>query len=53
MKNQITSEVVELRTENDLLEIIQLEDRLELAALEAGCCENRCSGNDYPDTLPL
>ncbi len=53
MKNQITSEVVEQHTENDLLAIVELEDRLEMAALEAGCCANRCSGNDYPDTIAL
>ncbi len=53
MKIQITSEVTEQRIENELLQIVELEDRLELAALEAGCCEHRCSGNDYPDTIAL
>ena len=53
MKNQITPEVIELRTENDLLEIVELEDRLELAALADGCCAGRCSGNELPDTISL
>lgn len=37
----------------DLLTIVELEDRLELAsAAEEGRC-HRCNGNDYPDTIAL
>lgn len=53
MKNPITPEVVEQYTDNSLLEIIELEDRLELAALQSDCCAGRCSDNEYPDILPL
>ncbi|MEZ0611332.1 hypothetical protein ACAW74_22665 [Fibrella sp. WM1] len=39
-------------TADDLLQIIELEDRLELAtAAEEGRCD-RCNDNKYPD-LPL
>lgn len=53
MENQITPEVAVQYAENDLLAIVELEDRLEMAALEAGCCSHRCSGNEYPDTVAL
>lgn len=52
MNNQITPEV-EPYAENDLLAIIELEDRLELAALQSDCCAGRCSDNKYPDTVAL
>ena len=48
MENQINLPT-EQTNAHDLLTIIELEDRLELAsAAEEGRC-HRCNGNDYPD----
>ncbi len=52
MENQINLPA-EQTNAHDLLTIIELEDRLELAsAAEEGRC-HRCNGNDYPDTIIL
>jgi hypothetical protein len=51
MENQLTPAVVEQHIEEDLLAIVELEDRLELAAADR--CNNRCNGNDYPDVVSL
>ena len=48
MENQINLPA-EQTNAHDLLTILELEDRLELAsAAEEGRC-HRCNGNDYPD----
>jgi hypothetical protein len=52
MENQTTLPA-EQTNAHDLLTIVELEDRLELAsAAEEGRC-HRCNGNDYPDTVIL
>ncbi len=52
MENQ---SILPMKQDNaeDMLAIIELEDRLELAsAAEEGRCD-RCNDNKYPDTIAL